>query len=90
MHFLHKLFVSFDDLVSADSQLWKVETIGDAFMVASGLNSLHESSDSNRQVQVSLLLLAVVLASDLALLLANSQFGALRNSRAWLACRMTG
>jgi len=51
MHFLHKLFVSFDDLVSADSQLWKVETIGDAFMVASGLNSLHESSDSNRQVQ---------------------------------------
>ena len=71
MHFLHKLFVSFDDLVSADSQLWKVETIGDAFMVASGLNSLHESSDSNRQVQVSLLLLAVVLASDLALLLAK-------------------
>ena len=78
MHFLHKLFISFDDLVSADSQLWKVETIGDAFMVASGLNSLHESSDSNRQVQVSLLLLAVVLASDLALLLAGMRGAAPR------------
>ena len=39
MHFLHNLFIAFDDLVDADSQLWKVETIGDAFMVASGLNA---------------------------------------------------
>ena len=38
MQFLHNLFVDFDDLIEMDSQLWKVETIGDAFMVASGLN----------------------------------------------------
>ena len=47
MHFLHNLFVDFDDLIEMDSQLWKVETIGDAFMVASGLNvdvNLQESS----------------------------------------------
>jgi len=38
MQFLHNLFVEFDDLIDMDSHLWKVETIGDAFMVASGLN----------------------------------------------------
>ena len=38
MHFLHLLYVEFDDLIDMDPQLWKVETIGDAFMVASGLN----------------------------------------------------
>lgn len=37
MNFLHELFVVFDALVSCDKNLWKVETIGDAFMVASGL-----------------------------------------------------
>jgi len=37
MEFLHELFVRFDELVGRDSLLWKVETIGDAFMVASGL-----------------------------------------------------
>ena len=38
MEFLHDLFVRFDDLVDMDSSfLWKVETIGDAFMIASGL-----------------------------------------------------
>merc|ERR1711985_151568 len=37
MDFLHHLFVDFDTLVDMDSCLWKVETIGDAFMVASGL-----------------------------------------------------
>ena len=37
MSFLHNLFTDFDDLIEMDSQLWKVETIGDAFMVASGL-----------------------------------------------------
>jgi class 3 adenylate cyclase len=38
MNFLHQLFVSFDTLVECDKNLWKVETIGDAFMVASGLS----------------------------------------------------
>lgn len=38
MHFLHVLFVEFDELVDRDPSLWKVETIGDAFMVASGIN----------------------------------------------------
>ena len=37
MEFLHELFLRFDDLVDMNSSLWKVETIGDAFMVASGL-----------------------------------------------------
>jgi len=37
MEFLHDLFVRFDDLVDMDPSLWKVETIGDAFMIASGL-----------------------------------------------------
>merc|ERR1712157_485020 len=37
MEFLHDLFVRFDDLVDMDPSLWKVETIGDAFMVVSGL-----------------------------------------------------
>ena len=37
MSFLHNLFAAFDDLVDMDSDLWKVETIGDAFMVAAGL-----------------------------------------------------
>jgi len=38
MQFLHNLFIEFDHLVDMDPQLWKVETIGDAFMLASGLN----------------------------------------------------
>ncbi|WZN66685.1 guanylate cyclase [Chloropicon roscoffensis] len=38
MEFLHKLFVRFDELVDRDSLLWKVETVGDAFMVAGGLD----------------------------------------------------
>ena len=37
MSFLHNLFTAFDGLVDMDSDLWKVETIGDAFMLASGL-----------------------------------------------------
>ena len=44
MEFLHKLFVRFDDLVDRDSLLWKVETIGDAFMVASGLEGVRTKS----------------------------------------------
>ena len=46
MHFLHLLFTDFDTLVDMDSCLWKVETIGDAFMVASGLG-LYDSDDNN-------------------------------------------
>merc|ERR1711907_537315 len=44
MEFLHKLFVRFDELVGRDSLLWKVETIGDAFMVASGLEVMENGS----------------------------------------------
>ena len=44
MEFLHELFVRFDDLVDRDSLLWKVETIGDAFMVASGLEGVRSRS----------------------------------------------
>ena len=46
MQFLDCLFVEFDDLIEMDSQLWKVETIGDAFMVASGLNVGIEDDDN--------------------------------------------
>mmetsp|Transcript_1362 Transcript_1362/g.2337 ORF Transcript_1362/g.2337 Transcript_1362/m.2337 type:complete len:365 (-) Transcript_1362:124-1218(-) len=46
MHFLHLLFTDFDTLVDMDSCLWKVETIGDAFMVASGLG-LYDDDDGN-------------------------------------------
>ena len=46
MEFLHKLFLRFDDLVDMNSSLWKVETIGDAFMVASGL----EVKESSREL----------------------------------------
>ncbi len=39
MQFLHGLFSEFDRLVDLDSRLWKVETIGDAFMMAAGLGT---------------------------------------------------
>merc|ERR1712176_1050539 len=45
MNFLHTLFVQFDQLVDQDSNLWKVETIGDAFIVASGLEMALEEED---------------------------------------------
>merc|ERR1719387_2165606 len=44
MTFLDKLFVRFDHHVDEDPCLWKVETIGDAFMMASGLNMRGDSS----------------------------------------------
>ena len=44
MSFLHNLFTAFDDLVDMDPQLWKVETIGDAFMVAAGLGVMTTGS----------------------------------------------
>ena len=43
MHFLHHLFVSFDHLIDRDNRLWKVETVGDAFMVASGLGVFEDT-----------------------------------------------
>ena len=48
MEFLHELFVRFDDLIDRDSLLWKVETIGDAFMVASGLDGVRTKSRESR------------------------------------------
>ena len=53
MSFLHNLFTAFDDLVDMDSDLWKVETIGDAFMVASGLG-VTSSDESMRERVVNL------------------------------------
>jgi class 3 adenylate cyclase len=58
MSFLDKLFTSMDLLVDTEKDLWKVETIGDAFMVASGLgvahteqgDSLHLSSSSEESI----------------------------------------
>ena len=47
MHFLHLLFTDFDTLVDMDSCLWKVETIGDAFMVASGLGLYNDVMDDD-------------------------------------------
>ena len=47
MDFLHHLFVDFDTLVDMDSCLWKVETIGDAFMVASGLGLYDEDASKS-------------------------------------------
>ena len=52
MSFLHNLFTDFDDLMEMDSQLWKVETIGDAFMVASGLG-VTSSEASMRETMVN-------------------------------------
>ena len=53
MSFLHNLFMAFDDLIEMDSQLWKVETIGDAFMVASGLG-MTSSDATMRETMVAL------------------------------------
>ena len=52
MSFLHNLFTAFDDLVDMDSGLWKVETIGDAFMVAAGLGVI--SDESTRETIIDL------------------------------------
>ena len=37
MKFLDELFLSFDMIIDELPSLWKVETIGDSFMVAGGL-----------------------------------------------------
>ena len=52
MTFLDDLFVRFDHHVDQDPCLWKVETIGDAFMVASGLN-MHGNSSVRSLEQTS-------------------------------------
>ena len=46
MGFLDKLFTSMDLLVDTEKDLWKVETIGDAFMVASGLGNATARQES--------------------------------------------
>ena len=48
MQFLHGLFSSFDNLLDIDPRLWKVETIGDAFMVASGLGENDDSGEMKK------------------------------------------
>ena len=53
MHFLHALFSGFDDLIEMDSHLFKVETIGDAFMVASGLGNMEDENRSQTVVSMS-------------------------------------
>ena len=59
MQFLHVLFSKFDRLVDLDSRLWKVETIGDAFMLAAGLgtdddddNNDHDDDDDGEEKSV--------------------------------------
>jgi class 3 adenylate cyclase len=47
MRFLDELFRSFDHLADQDDCLWKVETIGDAYMIASGLNITNENNKSS-------------------------------------------
>ena len=69
MEFLHKLFVRFDDLVGRDSLLWKVETIGDAFMVASGLEGVRTRS---RELAISDAATAAVLFGKSALAAART------------------
>ena len=64
MEFLHELFVRFDELVGRDSLLWKVETIGDAFMVASGLEGVRTKS---RELAISDAATAAVLFGKSAL-----------------------
>ena len=45
MMFLNQLFTIFDGFIDEDPLLWKVETIGDAFMVASGLGVSEQDND---------------------------------------------
>ena len=69
MEFLHELFVRFDELVGRDSLLWKVETIGDAFMVASGLEGVRTRS---RELAISDAATAAVLFGKSALAAART------------------
>ena len=47
MVLLNKLFTVFDSYVEEDPSLWKVETIGDAFMVAAGLGITADDDDDD-------------------------------------------
>ena len=53
MRFLDELFRSFDNLADQEECLWKVETIGDAYMIASGLNITNESETSMSNASLS-------------------------------------
>ena len=46
MIFLNQLFTLFDSIIDSDTNLWKVETVGDAFMIASGLG-IADQDDMN-------------------------------------------
>ena len=54
MQFLHVLFSEFDRLVDLDSRLWKVETIGDAFMLAAGLSTDDDDEEKEKKVMGSM------------------------------------
>jgi class 3 adenylate cyclase len=45
MIFLNHLFTLFDSIIDEDKNLWKVETVGDAFMIASGLGIADDQDD---------------------------------------------
>jgi len=66
MQFLHTLFSEFDRLVDADARLWKVETIGDAFMLAAGLGTDGEEMAElgSSQEHSAMTAAAVALASE--------------------------
>jgi len=55
MHFLNNLFTAFDEFVDLESHLWKVETVGDAFMVAAGLGIEEDGESSSSGVVVEML-----------------------------------
>jgi len=55
MHFLHNLFSAFDELIEMDMHLWKVETVGDAFMVASGLGIMSGKAGREPEALVELI-----------------------------------
>jgi len=50
MAFLHSLYSSFDDLLEDHPTLWKVETIGDSYMVAGGLLQFPEKPNTPEEV----------------------------------------
>ena len=55
MHFLNNLFTAFDEFLDLESHLWKVETVGDAFMVAAGLGIEEDGESSSSGVVVEVL-----------------------------------
>ncbi len=49
MTFLNELFTIFDTFIDQDPMLWKVETVGDAFMVAAGLGMEEPDTDTDSE-----------------------------------------